>query len=354
MTGKARRRLVIIWSGARDRVGLFLADEPKSKYWMLEDLSQAFDETTHVFPQETAAALRRAPSGVKTLFSVPAILKAGRGASMIYCYTIKAMIILAALKSVGLIKAPIFYYFAAQDVSFDVVRCDPWRRAYYHGLMGRCSAVQFTAEHERAAWAALFPDLMGRLHFLPRCMDFDFYRDIGRSARAAGRPPYFVAVGNDAKRDWGLIIALIGRGYPIKVLTQNPSVLSLFAAEAPDADVISSLSLEESARVIANSAGVVLATQPNARFSGSTTLAVAAALSQAIVLDEEQERDTYALVHGRNCLTFRRGNVDDAAVELDRLLAEPELRGVIGAALRRETPIPSTADAARKILEWMR
>jgi hypothetical protein len=68
----------------------------------------------------------------------------------------------------------------------------------------------------------------------------------------------------------------------------------------------------ESAKIMARAKVILIATLPNIRFSGSTTVGVAAALAKPLVLDDPEDGAGYGLVPGVNCEIFKRGDAADA------------------------------------------
>ena len=129
-------------------------------------------------------------------------------------------------------------------------------------------------------------------------------------------------------------------GIPVTLLTDDAHVPGLLAQfSAPDtAQLIYAVGFERSAEILGGSAAILLATQPNDRFSGATTVGVAAALSKPLILDEPFDLAAYGLEDGVNCLTFSRGDVDAARVAVVRILTNQQLAHNLGTKLASLAP----------------
>lgn len=348
------KTLLILWSAQRRRCeGGFDRDLPGNYYWGFRELSERFDKTIQVFPAEHAPLRILARASLLSLFSIPSVIRFAPSADLIATYTTRHIWHLTALRLLGVVRSRVYFYHGGIDV-------DPRRLArsalsrFIQGLwLETCSAVHFATALEKEEWAAAFPRYAEKFKFLPQCIDYDFYDRVSEGVTDK-EGDYFVAVGNDRMRDWDAVAELIRRGYKIVILTHNAEVASRFRTEFGDkADIRRGLDAAASGAVIAGARGVLLATRENARFSGSTTAGVAAALRKALILDEAYELESYGLAPGRSCLTFDRGDVDTAARHLDDLLSDKGKAQALGEALRQTSTIPSPETTARHIVSWV-
>ena len=165
-------------------------------------------------------------------------------------------------------------------------------------------------------------------------MDVEYYRRFlsGAGAQENGR---VVAVGSDGKRDWDLPVKMAQTGVPVILLTDDRRVWPALGNGPADerCKVMFNVGFEESAKVLASASVILLSTCPNDRFSGSTTVGLAAALAKPLLLDEPYDLTAYGLADGVNCVRFNRSDASAAAAAAKELLADKERRVRLGNAL---------------------
>lgn len=229
----------------------------------------------------------------------------------------------ARLKHLGLMRNRLVIRWEANDIDYPALTYDSPLRRQCRRMMEQVDACFVISARERDLWRAAFPDLAERFVFWPTPVDVDFY--LSRRHLADGsRRGRIVAVGSDGKRDWALPLAMARAGVPVTILTEDPKVPPLVAREgSADVELLYRIGLAKSAEVLADAGAILLATQENDRFSGSTTVGVAAALGRPLMLDEPYDLAAYGLADGENCVAFRRGDPGDAAGRARALLADP-------------------------------
>lgn len=329
---------------------MFSPTEPESRSWHLQALSRRFRDTVHVFESEYGG--RSSRSWWRVLLSAGDVLREARRAELICTYVRKYLILMTVFRLAGLVSTPVSFHWGGQDVDIEALEHRPWRRWLFRQLFLSCASVQFMSAHERNEWAKLFPDLAPRFNFLPRCVDYGFYEAFV-SPLAKSTRPVFVAVGNDRMRDWDIISRLADLGHRFAVLTHNKDIAAQFEG-VEGVEVLQGRSNKESAEIMVECRGIVLATRDNNRFSGSTTVGMAAALTTPLILDEDLELESYGLRPGVNCLYFPRGDERAVSAHLRDLENDPDLAVRLGSSLRATSTVPSTEESAARIFEWTR
>jgi hypothetical protein len=224
-----------------------------------------------------------------------------------------------------------------------------WR--HYRDMISGADFIYLPSENECRLLRDHYPQMANRVFFSPTAVDIGFYQEYSSLKPAA--LPYFVAVGSDQMRDWPFIFKLAARGMPLKIVTDDVRVKRVH--EELNMAWPESLTLEfnvgfaRSAELMAQSSGLIISTLPNERFSGSTTVGVAAALGKPLVLDEQYDLQAYGLHPGKNCEWFERGDVDAAYGILTRLLQQKEYAAQLGSALKELAPRYDTVTGAKLI-----
>jgi hypothetical protein len=251
-----------------------------------------------------------------------------KGGDVIYTTDHKWAVALSALKRCRVIHNRIIFKWAGFDLNWSPrpgLRTSV-KKSFYRGIV-RCADVIFLASvRQRSLVAERLGPARARLEFWPTAVDTAFYRKI--AIAHPGSQAGLVAVGSDRMRDWPTIIEIARRGIAVTVLTEDPKTKALIEAEG--ANRPASLRLEydvglrRSAEIMSQAKALIISTLPNDRFSGSTTVGVAAALGKPLILDEPYDLEAYGLVAGVNCERFERGDVASALQAIDRVYSAPD------------------------------
>lgn len=241
--------------------------------------------------------------------------------------------VVARLKRVGLIRNRVVIRWTANDIDYAALDQPGRVRAEAERMMSQVDACFVISARERDLWRNAFPNLAHRFAFWPTPVDIGFYL-ARRNAGDGSRRGRIVAVGSDYKRDWRLPLALARAGVPVTLLTEDPKVPPLVDSEgSTDCELLYCVGLARSAEVLADAGAILLATLENDRFSGSTTVGVAAALGRPLMLDEPYDLAAYGLQPGENCIAFKRGDAHDAAQKARWLLSDPARADQMGEAM---------------------
>jgi hypothetical protein len=241
--------------------------------------------------------------------------------------------VVSLLKRRGLVQNRLVIRWAGNDMDYaSLTREGPVRRRAQR-LMEQVDACVFASMRQHQLWRTAFPALAERFVFWPTPVDVDFY--LGRRGLAdETQRARLVAVGSDSKRDWQLPLAIAKAGVPVTLLTEDPQVVALMEREGSEnCLLLFRVGLDRSAEVLAGAGAILLATLDNDRFSGSTTVGVAAALGRPLMLDEPYDLQAYGLQDGRNCIAFHRGDFVDAIARARLLLADPGESQRLGRAI---------------------
>jgi hypothetical protein len=235
------------------------------------------------------------------------------------------------LKQYGLLRNRLVVRWAGFDADFDDLRRpDSKARRFYETILRNCDVCIIISQHEADLVRSTFPAHADKVTFWPTSVDVPFYRS--QPPPTQGLDSGVVAVGSDKKRDWDLPLALAQRGIPVTILTEDPAVKAK-AEAVENVRLLFKVGFLESAKIMAGARCLLLATLPNHRFSGATTVGVAAALRKPLLLDEPYDLAAYGLEPGLNCETFERGDVASAAAALDRILNAPSHAAALCAAI---------------------
>ena len=228
------------------------------------------------------------------------------------------------LKKLGVLKNRLVYRWAGDDTDLQALENGlPAARAHIDVLKhADVCLLASSILYERLC--RIVPTYSHKLQFWPTSVDSAFYLDLAKREPQSPLRWDVVAIGSDFKRDWVVPVALAERGLKVALVTDDPKVRKLL--ESRDAksggyiELFYRVGFEKSARLILAGKCILVATVPNIRFSGSTTVGVAAALCRPLVLDDVAEAPGYGLIPGRNCEIFERGNVESAYAAIRRIL----------------------------------
>jgi hypothetical protein len=346
-----RGTLVVLWS--RKRQPGTHEDAPSSVDKGVPQLTARGWDVVSIWPGPVALRLtallgkRPATMLAYALATVRLVWLVRRTHTPIYTTDLVWMRIVSWLKRVGLVRSRFVVRWAGIDLPSDIAPHNAAGRRFARMARGfdACLTASVAALDQ---CLLLAPVLADRIAFAPTGVDLDFYRRrLGQSAQTRS----FVAVGSDWKRDWETPLALIRSGYQLAVLTDNPrTVASSSKLTKLGARVVAHAGFARSAEELAAGMAIVIATLPNRRFSGSTTVGVAAALRKPLILDERADLAAYGLVDGVNCRCFTRGDGESLQRAARAIWNSPALAHKLGEALGRQADALSI-DAYADVLE---
>jgi hypothetical protein len=301
---------------------------------------------TSVYPwpaqwRPKSQAARRA----RYLAATPALLAAARPAdSIIYTADLPWIRIIAALRHAHLLDRRVVAHWGGIDFEPKRLATDPAYRRGYERLFSAIDVIWMASEYERRIWSDALPHLADRMAFRPMFLDLDYYRRIKPADQAFD----VLAIGSDARRDWDVPLHLAARGLKTAIVTEDERVRARI--EALPANVRQNVFLafrtgfEQSAQLAAAARCILVATTPNFRFSGSTTVAVAAALGRPLLIDEPYDLGAYGITPGKHCEAFQRGDGDAAFAAAQKVLDHPEHAKALSAAIAALGQSMSIAD----------
>ena len=338
VAGGGRPELICLW-GKNRRSGPGKGDTPSNTDKGVRELKvigyRIHDVDAAALSSRLPDALPgRARTALAFALGVAKLLRLGRDRTrVIYTSNHPWVRVAARLKQAGLIANRLVIRWTANDIDYAALGRPGPVRAQAERMMSQVDACFVISARERDLWRAAFPDLAERFMFWPTPVDVDFY--LARRDRADGsRRGRIVAVGSDYKRDWALPLAMAKAGVPVTLLTEDPKVPPLVErAGAHDCELLFRVGLARSAEVLADAGAILLATLDNDRFSGSTTVGVAAALGRPLMLDEPYDLAAYGLADGENCVAFGRGDAADATARARALLGDAALAERLGRAI---------------------
>lgn len=231
---------------------------------------------------------------------------------------------ISKLKRLGIVRNRFIFKWAGFDVSYASMADGrhPRDAAKFRLIAKSADAIILVSQHEIFLIAETFPESASKLLFAPTGVDIDFYSNV-IPMTSEGRGS-LVAVGSDNKRDWHTVIQLAKLGVAVTLLTDDPRAKQMFdAAVASEPSIALTLEYKvgyrRSAEIMGRARAIILATLPNDRFSGATTVGVAAALRRPLILDEPFDLAAYGLAPGVNCEAFERGNASSALAAVRRV-----------------------------------
>lgn len=323
--------VIALWGTRRDPGAENATSTPSNVDKGIRELKEDGYDVVSIYPSLIRAkspALFKKILGSKVMIAgaVPALLEAAKVKdSVTYTSDIRWAVYCGVLKRLGLLKRPTITYWAGFDVDFDALKRPSWKRFYYGLGLAGSDICRMISAHEVTLWQAVYPKFADRMTFHPTAVDMAYYEPYRRADWSA--EGQVVVIGDDIMRDWDLPIALAERGYPITILSSNKGLKARVDALAPEVaqriQLIQRAGFARSAEVAAKASCLLLATRPNDRFSGATTVGVAVALRRPLVLDEPYDLAAYGLEPGVSCEYFQRGDVDSAAAAIDKVLRSP-------------------------------
>lgn len=332
-----RNDVVALW-GKHRRPPVPDPDKPSNDDKGVRELMARGLGVRSIFPRSIGerwpAPLRKA-LGSRGLFfaAIPQLLLAARrGRPVIYTSDFNWVMWVSLLRRLGLLRNEVMMVWAGLDIDFPSLEQPTHRlRQYYEKILEQTEVCWVLGEAELRLWQSAFPFLSHKFRFWPMFIDVAFYASIPVPKELSFDA---IAIGNDPKRDWSIPLGLAARGWQVAVVSQDPAVARRIEALDPETrrnlHVFAGLSSRRSAEIVAASKAVLVATLPNHRFSGSTTVAMAAVMRKPVVLDEEAELDCFGLVPGRNCLLFSRGSLDEADAAVRKIVADHTFARALG------------------------
>lgn len=335
MSGLLRERppVVCLWGGHRPAPDLDTHTTPSNADKGARELKARGYDVRSVSPWTRG----KAPSGMarklQYVTAVGKLLKAAKPAnSVLYTADLPWIRVLAAMKQAGLLKRRVVAHWGGID--FDPLSLsNPSYLKKYDKLFGALDAIWLASENERRIWSEALPHHADRMAFHPMFVDIGYYAKIVPATLVHD----VVAIGSDSRRDWEIPIGLAASGLRVAIVTEDHEVRRRINA-LPHA-VLSNITLafrsgfQQSARIAAAGRCLLVATTPNFRFSGSTTLAVAIALGRPLVIDDPFDLPAYGIQPGVHCETFVRGDVASAQAAVRRIVSDNEHARAMAAAV---------------------
>jgi hypothetical protein len=284
-----------------------------------------------LYPSSMRLSLSRRILGQRGVYrtTTPAMVRiARRTGGVIYTSSLEWARIVAGLKKRGILKNRLIFRWAGIDTDVHAIANGlPEGRADAEVLRQADVCLVASLLFQRTLVEAA-PEFAHKLQFWPTGVDTGFYAGAVTERAPDSLTTWDIAaVGSDRKRDWALPLSLAERGLRVALLTEDAKVQQRLVEQTPasraNAELFFRAGFAESARIMVRAKCVLIATLPNIRFSGSTTVGVAAALAKPLVLDDPEEAPGYGLVEGQNCEFFRRGDTSAAYSAVRRILDNP-------------------------------
>jgi hypothetical protein len=258
--------------------------------------------------------------------------------TVIYTADLPWIRMLAALRRAGFLREQrIVVHWGGIDFDPPSNANGAYRRRF-EKLFSAADAIWVASENERRIWAETLPALAARMAFHPMFVDLAYYRQIVPGSITHD----VVAIGSDSRRDWETPIQLAARGLQVALVTEDMDVRrrvqALPAAVSRNITLAFRAGFQQSARIAASARCLLVATTPNFRFSGSTTLGVAIALRRPLVIDDPFDMPAYGLQAGVHHEAFDRGNPGSAYDAVQRVLSDAEHAAALGEALAARAP----------------
>ncbi len=335
MSGLLRERppVACLWGGHRPAPDLDTHMTPSNADKGARELKARGYEVRSVSPWTRG----KAPAGIarklQYVTSVGKVLNAAKPAnSVLYTADLPWIRVIAAMKQAGLLRRRVVAHWGGID--FDPHSLSS--KAYlnkYDKLFSAIDAIWLASENERRIWSEALPHLADRMAFHPMFVDLGYYSKI----MPASLSHDVVAIGSDSRRDWEIPIGLAAGGLRVAVVTEDHEVRrrisALPAAVQSNITLAFRSGFQQSARIAAAGKCLLVATTPNFRFSGSTTLAVAIALGRPLVIDDPFDLPAYGVQPGFHCESFVRGDVTSAQAAVRRILSDPQHAQAMAGAL---------------------
>jgi hypothetical protein len=335
MSGLLRERppVVCLWGGHRPAPDLDTRTTPSNADKGARELKGRGYDVRSVSPWTRG----KAPSGIarklQYVTSVADVLKASRPAdAVLYTADLPWIRVLAAMKQAGLLRRRLVVHWGGIDFDPQSLSNSTYLRKY-DKLFAAIDAIWLASENERQIWSEALPHHADRMAFHPMFVDIEYYRKIMPATLSHD----VVAIGSDSRRDWEIPIGLAATGLRVAIVTEDHEVRRRINALPPAVQSNVTLAFrsgfQQSARIAAAGKCLLVATTPNFRFSGSTTLAVAIALGRPLVIDDPFDLPAYGVQPGVHCESFIRGDLASAQAAVRRIVSSPDHARALANAL---------------------
>lgn len=214
-------------------------------------------------------------------------------------------------------------------------------------MVGRSAGVVTLSLREKDLVLERFPELAGKVEFIPFGVDTDFFSP--REANYSGKP-FVLAVGFDPDRDWKTLVSaaknididfvIATRPERVKKLVPLPSNVKVAQFELRDL-------VEEYNKALA----VVVPLDTSGGFNdamGCSTLFEAMAMQKPVIVTETLTTSSY-VVDGENALLVKEGDAGDLSQKIEKVIGDAELRERLGKNARQY--VVSHLDAEEKARE---
>lgn len=320
-------RVFALW-GAHRQAPRVSGNEPSSIDKGVPELAALGHEIVSVYPQEIYRNLpwlaRRVLQGRGLyLLSVLHVLRALRRNDVIYTTDKAWAHWIARLKKRAILRNALIFKWAGFDVDWLKIRSEPRcdLHRYYQTIVSFSNVIFATSPTDIDCIKATLLGADAKIVFWPTAVDVDFYRGIRDVA--SGVSTGVVAVGSDHMRDWPLVVEIARRGIRTTVLTEDRRAKRLIedmgSSRPATLELAFRVGLRRSAEIMANADAILIATLPNERFSGATTIGVAAALGKPLILDEPRDFAAYGLIPGTSVEIFERGQIESGLAAIQRV-----------------------------------
>lgn len=352
-------KVIYLWSARRRKdIRIFDPDVPSNMYFGAREIG-ARSEVVNLTPanpddHRLLRFLKALPSAFRYFGPALRYAAMSRAGTASVTYTLKWAAIHTVLKAAGIARNRLIFMNLANDVDLERLGSSPLKKFVWGKIYDAVDAVQFVTMREVSVTSRIFPKHADKFFFFPTPIDVTYYRSIPDGSRDIPHSRV-VAVGNDEKRDWEMVVELARRGIEITVLTTSGRARSTIenapAGARRNIRLEFGRTLRESAQFIKRADCILLSTLSNERFSGSTTVGVAASLRVPLVLDEAHELGSYGLASGANCEHFERGNADSAERVIRRILDDPGHAAALAEAIGKVAETLSMDRQAEILIE---
>lgn len=332
---RLRPKVLCLWGGHRPAPDLDSHQTPSNADKGARELKARGYEIQSVSPwAQGRRRLRGWERKLQYVLRVGEVLRGARDpGTVIYTADLPWIRLLAMLRRIGLLKEQrIVVHWGGVDFDPKSTETKAYREGFER-LFAALDVIWLASENERRIWAAALPQHAARMAFHPMFVDLAYYRQIIPATIAHD----VVAIGSDSRRDWDTPIQLASRGLRVAIVTEDMDVRrryqSLPAADSHNITLIFRAGFQQSARIAAAARCLLVATTPNFRFSGSTTLGVAIALRRPLVIDDPFDMPAYGLHAGIDYEAFDRGDSASAYAAVQRVLSDPEHAAALGDAI---------------------
>ena len=337
MSGLMRDRppVVCLWGGHRPSPDLDTHLTPSNADKGARELKARGYQIRSVSPWTRGKAPTGLSRKLQYVTRVLEVLQASKPAdSVIYTADLPWIRVLAAMKQAGVLRKRVVAHWGGFDFDPPSLSNPAYLRGY-EKLFAAIDAIWFASENERRIWAEALPAHADRMAFHPMFVDLKYYSKITPATLVHD----VVALGSDSRRDWEIPIGLAASGLRVALVTEDHDVRRRVQALPPAVQHNITLAFrsgfQQSARIASAAKCLLVATTPNYRFSGSTTLAVAIALGRPLVIDDPFDLPAYGVQPGIHCETFARGDLNSAQAAVRAVLADPDYARALGNTLAK-------------------